>query len=148
MTGHRQEQGRGQVENMTRDGDAQIASGNGKGREQRAAGTVRAAKKGGIPLYYQVMRGLKEQILSGKLNPGQQLPSEAQLTQRFHVSRVVVRQALQILDEQGLITRVRGKGTYVSQKVAEDATPRISGSAEDLICMGSERRSTRKRGRQ
>jgi len=92
----------------------------------------------GIPLYYQVMRDLKEQMISGKLSPGQQLPSEAQLTARFHVSRVVVRQALQILDEQGLIIKVRGKGTYVSQKLAEDATPRISGSLEDLIHMGPE----------
>jgi GntR family transcriptional regulator len=84
------------------------------------------------------MRDLKEQMISGKLSPGQQLPSEAQLTTRFHVSRVVVRQALQILDEQGLIIKVRGKGTYVSQKLAEDATPRISGSLEDLIRMGPE----------
>lgn len=100
--------------------------------------SLRSAKKRGIPLYYQVMRDLKEQMISGKLGAGQQLPSEAQLTARFHVSRVVVRQALQILDEQGLIFRVRGKGTYVSRKVAEDATPRISGSLEDLIRMGPE----------
>ncbi len=116
-----------------------------KGRMPRmdaSTGTGGAAARrhtrSGIPLYYQVMRDLKEQIVSGKLTSGQQLPSEAQLTQRFHVSRVVVRQALQILDEQGLISRVRGKGTYVSPRVAEDATPRISGSLEDLIHMGPE----------
>ncbi len=107
------------------------------GRTRRGS-SLRAAKKGGIPLYYQVMRDVKEQIHSGKLAPGQQLPSEAQLTQRFQVSRVVVRQALQILDEQGLITRMRGKGTFVSSKVMEDAAPRISGSLEDLIRMGPE----------
>jgi GntR family transcriptional regulator len=122
---------------MRSDG-TEVVTGVSTRREQRAAGTLRAAKKGGIPLYYQVMRDLKEQILSGRLSPGQQLLSEAQLTQRFHVSRVVVRQALQILDEQGLIIKVRGKGTYVSDKVAEDATPRISGSLEDLIRMGPE----------
>jgi GntR family transcriptional regulator len=116
-------------------------AGEQNGQASRAAGLPgrqRANRRTGIPLYYQVMRDLKEQILSGKLGPMQQLPSEAQLTERFHVSRVVVRQALQILDEQGLITRVRGKGTYVSEKVAEDATPRISGSLEDLIRMGPE----------
>jgi GntR family transcriptional regulator len=122
---------------MSSDG-TEVVTGASTRREQRTAGTLRAAKKGGIPLYYQVMRDLKEQILSGRLSPGQQLLSEAQLTQRFHVSRVVVRQALQMLDEQGLITKVRGKGTYVSDKVAEDATPRISGSLEDLIRMGPE----------
>ena len=97
-----------------------------------------ASRRGGIPLYYQVMRDLKEQIVSGKLGPGDRLPSEAELTQRFGVSRVVIRQALQILEDQGLIDRVRGKGTFVSEKVAEDATPRISGSLEDLIHMGPE----------
>jgi GntR family transcriptional regulator len=121
-----------------RSDDTEIGTAASTRRAQRGGGTLRAAKKSGIPLYYQVMRDLKEQILSGKLSPGEQLPSEAQLTQRFHVSRVVVRQALQILDEQGLIIRVRGKGTYVSEKVAEDATPRISGSLEDLVRMGPE----------
>jgi GntR family transcriptional regulator len=123
---------------VTLAGDTEITTGNGSRRAQRTDGTLRAAKKSGIPLYYQVMRDLKEQIVSGKLRAGQQLPSEAQLTRRFHVSRVVVRQALQILDEQGLIIRVKGKGTYVSEKVAEDATPRISGSLEDLVRMGPE----------
>lgn len=98
----------------------------------------RRARRSGIPLYYQVMRDLKEQIVAGKLAPGQQVPSEADLTQRFGVSRVVVRQALQILDDQGLIVRAKGKGTFVSKTVAQDATPRISGSLEDLIHFGPE----------
>ena len=100
------------------------------------AGDGRPSRRNGIPLYYQIMRDLKEQIIAGKLAPGHQLPSEAELTQRFAVSRVVVRQALQILDEQGLIRRVKGKGTFVSEEVADDATPRISGSLEDLIHIG------------
>ena len=96
------------------------------------------SRKGGIPLYYQIMRDLKEQILSGKLGPGDRLPSEAEQTRRFGVSRVVIRQALRILEEQGLIVRVKGKGTFVSEKVAEDAAPRISGSLEDLIHIGAD----------
>ena len=97
---------------------------------------LRASRKGGIPLYYQIMRNLKEQIVSGKLGPGDRLPSEAEQTRRFGVSRVVIRQALRILEEQGLIVRVKGKGTFVSEAVAEDAAPRISGSLEDLIHIG------------
>ena len=98
----------------------------------------RASRKGGIPLYYQIMRNLKEQIVSGKLGPGDRMPSEAEHTRRFGVSRVVIRQALRILEEQGLIVRVKGKGTFVSEAVAEDAAPRISGSLEDLIHMGAD----------
>jgi GntR family transcriptional regulator len=99
---------------------------------------VRPSRRGGIPLYYQIMRDLKEQILTGKLAPGDRMPSEAEQTRRFGVSRVVIRQALRILEDQGLIVRIKGKGTFVSDAVAEDATPRISGSLEDLIHIGSD----------
>ena len=85
-----------------------------------------------------MMRDLKEQILSGKLAPGDRMPSEAELTRRFGVSRVVIRQALGILEEEGLVIRVKGKGTFVSDAVVEDAAPRISGSLEDLIHIGSD----------
>ncbi len=98
----------------------------------------RRAKRQGLPLYYQVMRDLKEQISSGKLQPGSRLPSEADLTGRYGVSRVVVRQALQILEEQGLIQRERGRGTFVSQQVIDDAAPLLTGSLEDLIHMSPE----------
>jgi len=98
----------------------------------------RPKRRGGIPLYYQIMRDLKEQIVSGMLVPGDKLPSEAEHTRRFGVSRVVIRQALRILEEQGLIVRIKGKGTFVSDAVAEDGAPRISGSLEDLIHMGTD----------
>jgi GntR family transcriptional regulator len=101
-------------------------------------GRARRSRSSGIPLYYQIMRDLKEQILSGKLAPGVRMPSEAESTRRFGVSRVVIRQALSILEEQGLIVRVKGKGTFVSQAVIEDAAPRVSGSLEDLIHIGSD----------
>jgi GntR family transcriptional regulator len=117
------------------------AIGGTRRRPRRAASDAldvslaRRAKRHGLPLYYQVMRDLKEQIVSGKLGPGDRLPSEADLTSRFGVSRVVVRQALQILEDEALIERERGRGTFVSQKVVDDATPRITGSLEDLIHM-------------
>ena len=96
----------------------------------------RRARKSGIPLYYQVMRNLKEQIVSGRVHPGDRLPSEIALTERFHVSRVVIRQALRILEEEALIERVKGRGTFVATGIAEDAAPRITGSLEDLIHVG------------
>ncbi len=97
---------------------------------------VRKGRKQGIPLYYQVMRVLKDQILAGKLAPGEQLPSEAELTESFRVSRVVVRQALQMLEDEGLIYRVKGKGTFVSADLDKDKTPCLSGYLEDLIRIG------------
>jgi DNA-binding GntR family transcriptional regulator len=68
-----------------------------------------------VPLYYQLQELLKEQIESGVWAPGDALPSEPGLARRFGVSRVVVRQALAILEDDRQITRIRGRGTFVAQ---------------------------------
>jgi GntR family transcriptional regulator len=68
-----------------------------------------------VPLYYQLQELLKEQIESGVWAPGDALPSEPELARRFGVSRVVVRQALAILEDDKQIVRIRGRGTFVAQ---------------------------------
>ena len=68
-----------------------------------------------VPLYYQLQEILKEQIESGLWQPGDPLPSEPEFAQRFGVSRVVVRQALAILEDDRQIVRIRGRGTFVAQ---------------------------------
>jgi GntR family transcriptional regulator len=82
------------------------------------------------------MRSLKEDILSGRFAPEGRLPSEAELTEIFDVSRVVVRQALQILEDESLITRVKGKGTFVAKDAAADESPVLSGYIEDFLRVG------------
>ena len=67
-----------------------------------------------VPLYYQLQELLKEQIESGVWCTGDALPSEPQLAKRLGVSRVVVRQALAILEDDRQIVRVRGRGTFVA----------------------------------
>jgi DNA-binding GntR family transcriptional regulator len=68
-----------------------------------------------VPLYYQLQEVLKEQIESGVWQPGNPLPSEPELARRFDVSRVVVRQALAILEDDRQIVRQRGRGTFVAK---------------------------------
>lgn len=68
-----------------------------------------------VPLYYQLQELLKEQIESGVWKPGDSLPSEPELARAFQVSRVVVRQALAILEDDRQIVRIRGRGTFVAQ---------------------------------
>lgn len=68
-----------------------------------------------VPLYYQLQELLKEQIESGVWGPGDALPSEPELAHRFGVSRVVVRQALAILEDDRQIVRIRGRGTFVAE---------------------------------
>ncbi|HXF97167.1 MAG TPA: GntR family transcriptional regulator [Gaiellaceae bacterium] len=68
-----------------------------------------------VPLYYQLQEVLKEQIESGVWQPGEALPSEPELARAFGVSRVVVRQALAILEDDRQIVRVKGRGTFVAE---------------------------------
>lgn len=68
-----------------------------------------------VPLYYQLQEVLKEHIESGLWGPGDLLPSEPALARGFAVSRVVVRQALAILEDDRQIVRIRGRGTFVAQ---------------------------------
>lgn len=89
-----------------------------------------------IPLYYQIETLLRREILSGELPPGSPLPSEESLGQEFSVSRITVRRALSILEDDGLIVRQRGRGTFVTDKLRSVDTSRFSGSMEDLISMG------------
>ena len=96
---------------------------------------------------YEVLAGeLRESILGGEYKPGQQLDSEAQLCRRFGVSRGPVRQALATLVQERLVSRVPGKGTFVSehsgrQKRSKQKLGQIavlidaSGSLDDNFCV-------------
>lgn len=68
------------------------------------------------PRYAQVGATLRERILAGRWTAGDVLPTEAELGREFAVSRITIRQALALLDEEGLIRRQRGSGTYVSPR--------------------------------
>jgi GntR family transcriptional regulator len=68
-----------------------------------------------IPFYYQLQEILKEEIERGTWRSGDLLPSEAQLERRFGVSRTVVRQALDVLQADGQISRVKGKRSMVTE---------------------------------
>ena len=64
--------------------------------------------------YQNLINYIQEQITDGQLGPGEKVPSENQLAERFHISRQTVRKAIGTLEEEGLVQRIRGSGTYVS----------------------------------
>lgn len=68
-----------------------------------------------IPFYYQLQEILKEEIERGTWQPGDQLPSETELEQRFGVSRTVIRQALDVLQADGQISRGKGRRSIVAE---------------------------------
>lgn len=68
------------------------------------------------PLYLQLEEALRQDIHKGLYPSGSKLPTENELGNIYHMSRVTVRKALQILEDKGYIDRKAGKGTYVAEK--------------------------------
>lgn len=67
--------------------------------------------------YFTLMEQLKEDILSGRIQAGEKLPSENELAAGFSISRHTVRKALSILENEGYITARHGKGTFCSERM-------------------------------
>ena len=65
--------------------------------------------------YVQIVEGLRSDIASGRFQPGARIPSEAELVQRFAASKMTVVKAVQLLQQEGLLIRRRGSGTYVPE---------------------------------
>jgi GntR family transcriptional regulator len=69
--------------------------------------------KGGRPAYLQIADDLRSQILDGALQEGDKLPSEADLMTDYGVSRIVARDAVKVLETEGLVAKRQGSGTFV-----------------------------------
>jgi DNA-binding GntR family transcriptional regulator len=66
------------------------------------------------PAYAQLVRILTGQIKAGVFRPGDRLPSEAQLCERYGISPMTVRRVINILVDQGVVTAEQGRGTFVN----------------------------------
>ncbi len=73
-----------------------------------------------VPLYYQISQLIRQQIESGEIGPGEQIPTEKELQERFDVSRSTVRQAIADLVYAGLLERRSTKGTIVARTKLEE----------------------------
>lgn len=90
-------------------------------------------RDGRTPLYYQIYDLLRGKIESGLYAPGDQLPTEAELSAEFAVSRITVKQAIQMLVNDGVLTRQQGKGTFVTK-------PKVQRKFKGLISFHDEMR--------
>lgn len=90
-------------------------------------------EKGAQPLYIQIKERLLAQIQQKKIAYGEKIPAEAALCKQYGVSRITVRQAVLELEQEGYVTRARGKGTVVSyQKKIEEFLTRIVSFTEEM----------------
>lgn len=68
-----------------------------------------------LPVYLQIAELLARQIKAGHWRQGERLPTEAELAQRLGVAVGTLRKSLSLLEEQGVLERIQGSGTYVRQ---------------------------------
>jgi GntR family transcriptional regulator len=88
------------------------------------------------PLYSHVEAVLASEIADGYLKVGDQLPTEDSLIERFEVSRITVRRAIQNLVSRGVVEIRRGKGTFVAApKITQELTE-LTGFVEDMHAVG------------
>lgn len=79
-----------------------------------------------VPLYMQLKQIIKNDLETGKLKPGQKLPTEHELCEMYSISRRTVRSAINELIEEGLLTRKQGKGTFItSAKIERELGPTL-----------------------
>lgn len=79
-------------------------------------------KNGATPYHEQILNQIRESILSSVLHPGDKLPSESAFTTHLEISRNTIRQALLSAENEGLIERIVGKGSYVRDHKARSST--------------------------
>jgi GntR family transcriptional regulator len=90
-----------------------------------------------LPYYVQVKQGLQRRIAQGDWKPGDQLPGEKELCDTCGVSRTVIRQALREMEYEGLIVRLKGKGTFVAEpKIVEGLFQKLTGFYQDMVARG------------
>jgi len=115
-----------------------IASGSAGFAPNRAGGRgvyklVRTSR-----LYEQIVQQIEESIVQGVLKPGDQLPAERELAQRFGVSRTAVREAVKALREKGLVEAYSGRGTFIT----DGTTQAVRQSLDLMVKIGQPEGST------
>jgi GntR family transcriptional regulator, N-acetylglucosamine utilization regulator len=92
--------------------------------------------EGGLALYRQIKDDLAGRIQRGELKPGDPLPSERELCERYGVSRPTLRQATQDLVRQGVLVVRRGVGTFVAGPIVRQQLGSVLGFTEKMAREG------------
>lgn len=85
-----------------------------------------------LPLYYQLAESLRGKITGGEYAVGDQLPSERELMSIYDISRNTVRDAIDVLVQDGLVERDHGRGTFVAHPQLQLGLTRLTGFSEDM----------------
>jgi GntR family transcriptional regulator len=79
----------------------------------------------GVPIYMQLVDRIKQMVVSGQLQPGQQLPTMRQLAADLRINYNTVGRAYSILDQDGVISTQQGRGTFITSRLSEEQIQRM-----------------------
>jgi len=91
-----------------------------------------------VPRYHQIARSLREQIAAGSPGAGERLDNQRSLARGFGVTLMTLRQALELLERDGIITRRHGLGTFVAAPPFDYDILRLRALAGDLSAQGED----------
>lgn len=86
-----------------------------------------------IPFYFHIESLIRQKILTGQLLSGERLPPEKDLAAQFGVSQITIRTALANLESENLISRMRGKGTFVTKNVPLSKQVIVTGDVQSFV---------------
>lgn len=86
-----------------------------------------------LPRWYQVAQALRLAVLTRSPEDGDRLPTESAMASHYGVSVATVRQALAVLEEEGLISRHRRRGTFITRYVRRARRLRVAGSLDTVV---------------
>jgi len=89
-----------------------------------------------VPRYHQIAEVLRDRIRSGHIAPGERLENQRHLAHLFGVTLMTLRQALEVIERDGLITRRHGLGTFVAAPTVEYDILHFQAFAGDLSAVG------------
>jgi GntR family transcriptional regulator len=87
-----------------------------------------------VPMYQQVVEGVKEAVARGGLKPGDKLPAVRELAMELTINHNTVAKAYQELEREGVIEVIRGRGTFIAQSpVVPDPTAKLRELKEAMV---------------
>ncbi len=97
---------------------------------------IKVEKDNVIPIYHQLVQQIKQKIENGEYKPGDVLPSEMKLCDALSVSRMTVKQAMDILANEGVIYRKKGIGTFISETKIDQTLSKLTNFSLDMTSKG------------
>ena len=89
-----------------------------------------------LPKYYVLQQNLIKSIERGEFEPGKPIISERELVEKYQVSRITVRKAIDELVNEGFLYRIQGKGTFIREESGSQNLFSLNSCTEDVRKLG------------